>query len=299
MECRPFTRTSSISSATVCPPSPARRSAHVRTTHEDFQDTLWGLTDTVAAVVERYFYTDPYGKSETKNGAGTNIGAFATNVFHRKRLHGGFVEAVSELYDFRNRWYLLGSAQFSSPDPMGFVDGFNRYQFAYHSPLYWSDPWGLDTITNDTGKPLSWGASGKPPKLGTIDNNKSTALPGQDVDMIMACCAGCSLFKCPGKSTTKSIRCYCVRGEVKCDSGCYVVRDCNKEPELMDHGWNPKMICAMCRQQQSADPYSAPSFICWKCCDVTHVCAGCMMLGDMYIVGFPKGDAAAAAYLEF
>ncbi len=115
--------------------------------HEDLQDTLWGLTDTAAAVVERYFYTDPYGKSETKNGAGTNIGAFASNVFHRKRLHGGFVEAVSGLYDYRERWNDCISAAWLIRDGV-FQERGNQYASLGINPLTFTDPYGLTPMVS-------------------------------------------------------------------------------------------------------------------------------------------------------
>jgi hypothetical protein len=31
------------------------------TVHEGFQDTVWGLSDSSAASIEGYLYTDPYG----------------------------------------------------------------------------------------------------------------------------------------------------------------------------------------------------------------------------------------------
>ena len=120
--------------------------------HEDFQDTLWGLSDTAAAVGERYFYTDPYGKSETKNGAGTNIGEFATIVFQSKRMHGSLVERVTGLCDQRFRWNILDNGSWASRDPGGVLEAWNVYQSCLDDPLTREDPYGL--WTNRPGQKL-------------------------------------------------------------------------------------------------------------------------------------------------
>jgi len=119
--------------------------------HEDFQDTVWGLSDGAAAIAERYHYTDPYGESVTKDGSGTGIGDFATQVFHRKRMHGGFVELESELYDFRNRWLLDLAGLWTSNDPIGTLISENLLQTFRANPLMHSDPFGLaDCPTGST-----------------------------------------------------------------------------------------------------------------------------------------------------
>ncbi len=111
--------------------------------HEDFQDTVWGLSDTSTAIAERYNYTDPYGLSDSEDGAGSGLGEFATQVFHKKRLHGGFVELDSELYDFRNRWYIVSTGSWVSGDPLGGTDSFNLFQSFLQSPLTLEDYYGL------------------------------------------------------------------------------------------------------------------------------------------------------------
>ena len=35
--------------------------------HEDFQSTVWGLSDTDGDILERYNYTDPYGVSDSED----------------------------------------------------------------------------------------------------------------------------------------------------------------------------------------------------------------------------------------
>jgi RHS repeat-associated protein len=140
--------------------------------HEDFQDTVWGLSDTSAAIAERYNYTDPYGMSNSDDSGGTGIGEFATQVFHRKRMHGGFVEQESEFYDYRNRWIMVGLGAWSSADALVYVDTLNMYAGFASDPLSLTDQFGLDatwstcpasllatplTAIDGGGIPVLWG----------------------------------------------------------------------------------------------------------------------------------------------
>jgi len=120
--------------------------------HEDFQSTVWGLSDTDGDLLERYDYSDPYGISSSRDSGGNALGDYATEVFHRKRLHGGFVEAASELYDFRNRWLDAERGSWLSRDPLGEVDSNNLYQFAINDPLVMSDYNGLSCASVEKRK---------------------------------------------------------------------------------------------------------------------------------------------------
>ncbi len=115
--------------------------------HEDFQDTVWGLSGTNAAIAERYNYTDPYGQSDSEDGAASALGEFATQVFGRKRTHGGFVELESELTDFRNRWCKIDGSSWLSQDSLGLVDSANLYQVLWSAPHLFVDPFGEQIIT--------------------------------------------------------------------------------------------------------------------------------------------------------
>jgi len=114
--------------------------------HEDFQSTLWGLSNTSAVVKERYTYRDTFGLSSTLNASGADIGEYATNVHSRKRLHGGVVESVSGLYDFRMRWSDPVSGHWLSRDPYGPTDSLNLYQSMAAAPLQVTDAFGLSVV---------------------------------------------------------------------------------------------------------------------------------------------------------
>ena len=114
--------------------------------HEDFQSTVWALSNASAVVKERYTYKDTFGVSNTLNAAGSDIGEYSTSVYSRKRLHGSVVESVSKLYDQRFRWSDPMSGNFISRDPIGARDSLNVTQEFRHSPLQWIDPNGLTAV---------------------------------------------------------------------------------------------------------------------------------------------------------
>ena len=112
--------------------------------HEDFQDTVWGLSDTSAAIAERYNYSDPYGQSDSEDGSANTLGELATQVFNRKRLHGGLFLPEEALADFRSRQFLLSLGVWNRRDPLGLIDSTNQYQALLASPTSITDPFGLD-----------------------------------------------------------------------------------------------------------------------------------------------------------
>ena len=111
--------------------------------HTDFQATVWSLTDTSGNIVERYRYREPYGDTYTQNAAGTNIGDFASNVYHNKRLHGGVMERDNRIYDYRNRWMLPQNILWLSRDPWRYSKVYNFYEFVRNAPTTKMDPYGL------------------------------------------------------------------------------------------------------------------------------------------------------------
>lgn len=111
--------------------------------HEDWQNTVWALSDTAGEIVEEYRQKNPFGSSESFDATGTSLGDFASDVHHHKRMHGGVVEEVSRLYDFRNRWYSAKAGAWLSRDPLGQVDSENLMQAMGGNPLLITDKMGL------------------------------------------------------------------------------------------------------------------------------------------------------------
>jgi len=46
-------------------------------------------------------------------------------------------------YYYRARYYDADTGRFLSPDPIGYYDSMNLYQYVTNNPLNWIDPWGL------------------------------------------------------------------------------------------------------------------------------------------------------------
>lgn len=113
--------------------------------HEDWQHSVWALSDTSGAIVEEYVQDDPFGASHTLDSSSTNLGDFASDVFHIKRMHGGVVEEASGLYDFRNRWLDPERGEWLSRDPLGILDSENLYQALLGNALTHTDFYGLST----------------------------------------------------------------------------------------------------------------------------------------------------------
>lgn len=184
--------------------------------HEDFQSTVWGLSDTDGDILERYNYTDPYGVSDSEDAAASALGDFATEVYHRKRLHGGFIEKASELYDFRNRWLDPEAGGWLSRDPLGFVDSWNQYQAFRADPLTRTDRFGLSSIQDkqacfqkDSGDCPAVAVQGKI-CLALFRQAVRTMEPGVWAYFKALCeksvsctCHGCFSIDSEGKRTTK------------------------------------------------------------------------------------------------
>lgn len=53
---------------------------------------------------------------------------------------GQWLDRETNMYYQINRYRLVGSEKFISPDPIGFMDGNNLYAYAKNNPLEWHDP---------------------------------------------------------------------------------------------------------------------------------------------------------------
>ncbi|NJL29486.1 MAG: RHS repeat-associated core domain-containing protein [Thermoanaerobaculia bacterium] len=65
---------------------------------------------------------------------------------NRFTFQGRPYDAETGLFYFRNRYYDPELGRFITPDPLGYVDGPNSYQFALNSPVDFADPMGLESI---------------------------------------------------------------------------------------------------------------------------------------------------------
>jgi RHS repeat-associated protein len=121
--------------------------------------------------------------------------------------------AGRHLYHVRHRVYQAHIGRWATRDPLGDIDGPNRYQYVRSMPLIATDPWGLDTAITVGGGCFS-GACG-----GATGERASVAgfLPPVDWPLYYKCVADC-----------KSI--YAGNQLAGCTSGCMCAamgqRDC-------------------------------------------------------------------------
>ncbi|REK29519.1 MAG: RHS repeat-associated core domain-containing protein [Planctomycetota bacterium] len=110
----------------------------------DANMNVTGLVDSsTGAVVERYHY-DPYGAvlyldPSTWNLLGTQASAFKNDYLYTGRR----LDAETDLFYYRARYYDAALGRFISRDPAGYVDGANLYQYVGGTPVVLTDPSGL------------------------------------------------------------------------------------------------------------------------------------------------------------
>ena len=97
--------------------------------HHDKNGSIIATTDNTGIVTNRYKYS-PWGESSFVSGM--------TFGFQGQRY-----DAESGLYYMKARYYDTKNSRFLQPDPIGYGDGLNVYQFAYNNPNTFSDPLGL------------------------------------------------------------------------------------------------------------------------------------------------------------
>ncbi len=122
--------------------------------HRDVIGSVVALTDTSGAPVESYTY-DPYGRVSVFNGAGTRITSSAKGnpyLFTGRRY-----DTEAGLYYYRARCYSPDLGRFLNPDPKGFVDGMNLYEYAMSNPLRYIDPRGT-SVKECSGSAFSFDA---------------------------------------------------------------------------------------------------------------------------------------------
>jgi len=98
------------------------------------------LADTTGNVAERYDYT-PYGVLLVLEGnfaiksGGSEFGNAYTYTGRR-------FDSETEIYYYRNRYYHAQLGRFCSRDPLGYVDGWNLYEYVKSKPIDYVDPTG-------------------------------------------------------------------------------------------------------------------------------------------------------------
>ncbi len=75
----------------------------------------------------------------------------ATEIGSRHFFHGRTYDPETQFFYFRNRYYDADMCQFTTADPLGYVDGPSMYAFAGNDPVNGGDPLGLACRTEHGG----------------------------------------------------------------------------------------------------------------------------------------------------
>jgi RHS repeat-associated protein len=110
--------------------------------HGNRLSSVYAITNSSGAVVERYFYT-PYGLPTTYDA---NYGSpqSSSRVGNPFTFTGRELDAETGLYHFRARTFDPAEGRFKQRDPLGYVDGFNLYEYVGSRPTWFVDPFGLE-----------------------------------------------------------------------------------------------------------------------------------------------------------
>ncbi|MBP9207809.1 MAG: AHH domain-containing protein, partial [Kofleriaceae bacterium] len=123
-----------------------------------------------AKVVEWRSYT-AWGEPTVRDVVGNIVNASPTVMPYG--YHGAPHDLATRLVDMRFRVYRPSWGRFVSPDPLGLVDGSNRFAFVGGSVLSYRDPWGLkcEDAGSDCGRggerPGVFSAGYEGPTVGT------------------------------------------------------------------------------------------------------------------------------------
>ncbi|MHC4648903.1 MAG: RHS repeat domain-containing protein, partial [Planctomycetota bacterium] len=99
--------------------------------HFDGLGSVIALSDANSEIVERYSY-DVFGEPNR-----------TSDVNNPYLFTGRRYDPETGLYYYRARYYDCYTGRFLQPDPMGYYDSMNLYQYCWTNPTNWIDPWGL------------------------------------------------------------------------------------------------------------------------------------------------------------
>ena len=100
------------------------------------------------AVAECYRYT-AFGEIQVYDGSGQQIEASIGNPW---RFCSKRYDTESSLINFGKRYYAPEIGRWTTPDPLGFCDGPNRYMFVHNNPISIQDLYGLFSFSNALSK---------------------------------------------------------------------------------------------------------------------------------------------------
>ncbi|MDE1461737.1 RHS repeat-associated core domain-containing protein [Spartinivicinus poritis] len=118
-----------------------------------------GIDDPLARITEQgvaYYHSDTLGSiTSTTNTQGQVLGSQRFDAWGNQlattgeaiRTYGytGREPDATGLIYYRNRYYDPSVGRFTQLDPLGFVDGVNRYAYVMNNPVAYVDPWGTNS----------------------------------------------------------------------------------------------------------------------------------------------------------
>jgi RHS repeat-associated protein len=118
--------------------------------HFDALGSVVALSDSAGSIVAEYEY-DVFGSvTITGNGHGNPF------MFTGRRL-----DDETQLYYYRARMYHPELGRFMQPDPLGYYDSMNLYEYCFNNPLNWLDPFGLAGENKDSKSKSTWSRIGE------------------------------------------------------------------------------------------------------------------------------------------
>jgi RHS repeat-associated protein len=108
--------------------------------HADGLGSVTSLSTSAGALANTYTY-DSFGNLTASTGSLTNRFQYTSREF----------DPETGVYYYRARYYDPNVGRFVSEDPIGFGGGSDFYVYVRNSPVYLSDPFGLDALGRDIG----------------------------------------------------------------------------------------------------------------------------------------------------
>jgi len=113
--------------------------------HKNALGSVTGLSDK-AGLLKEYYEYDAYGAVTVMN-AEFNVLAFSA-LGNRYLYTGRELDEETGFYYYRNRHYDPEHGRFLQRDPLGYIDGMGLYEYVKNSPQVYTDPLGLQRVSN-------------------------------------------------------------------------------------------------------------------------------------------------------